>query len=368
MLDIFNPLFNVKEICKELVLLEDHLQSPDKRCSDCIRKHLLKAEAFAEEAVGLDKTGKDLHITKPIPGQIRALQGMFDAGASDHAIGQAARKVRKSLTPHCFNTKQNKAKKSDTTKLSDKIEVKVAQSMFPKQHWKHPALKMLVRSLHVNKNKKGVPFKFEGKGVSARIKENPEWIIEQAVLKLQQGQTGRMISQTLYSKIKYSQDDWNKAVNADINGGKRHSLQTPSSSIGELVSNERKRKDAIQDVCQKGFHQMLSRASALEKTDPVRAGKMYLHLGEQSDNVYFLARAAVLFEAMNQEQMEADAFQRILQKEPNHPLKFWLNNKVEMAERIQKLPKREKAEPSSKKNTVLLGVASVVAGIILGTL
>ena len=366
MLDIFNPLFNVKEICKELVLLEAHLQSPEKRCGDCIRKHLLKAEAFAEEAIGLDKTGEHLHITKPIPTQIRSIQSMFEGGASDHEIGQAARKIRKSLTPYCFKTKKNKpAQKSATI---NKIEVQITQSMFPKQHWKNPAFKMLIRSLHQNKQKKGVPFRFDGKGVSARIKEQPEWIKQQAILKLQQGQTGRMISQTLYSKIKYTQDDWNKAVNADINGGKRHSLQTPSSSIGELVSNERKRKAAIQDVCKKGFHQMLSRASALEKKDPIRAGKMYLNLGEQAENVYFFARAAVLFEAMNQEQMEADAFERILKREPNHPLKFWLNNKVEMAERIKKLPKKQQTVENTKGNTALIGIASVVAGLLLGTL
>ena len=113
---------------------------------------------------------------------------------------------------------------------------------------------------------------------------------------------------------------------------------------------------------------MLSRASALEKKDPIRAGKMYLNLGEQAENVYFFARAAVLFEAMNQEQMEADAFERILKREPNHPLKFWLNNKVEMAERIKKLPKKQQTVENTKGNTALIGIASVVAGLLLGTL
>ena len=35
LLDIFNPMFNVKEVCKELVLLEDHLIADGKHCPDC---------------------------------------------------------------------------------------------------------------------------------------------------------------------------------------------------------------------------------------------------------------------------------------------------------------------------------------------
>ena len=33
MLDIFNPIHNLKEICKEFVLLEDHLQAPREKMS-----------------------------------------------------------------------------------------------------------------------------------------------------------------------------------------------------------------------------------------------------------------------------------------------------------------------------------------------
>ena len=49
-------------------------------------------------------------------------------------------------------------------------------------------------------------------------------------------------------------------------------------------------------------------------------------------------------------------------------MKFWLNNKVEMAERIKKLPKKQQTVENTKGNTALIGIASVVAGLLLGTL
>ena len=58
LLPVFSPLFNMREICKQVVLLEDHLNNPRKRCPDCIKKHFLTIEAFFEEAVSLDKLQK----------------------------------------------------------------------------------------------------------------------------------------------------------------------------------------------------------------------------------------------------------------------------------------------------------------------
>ena len=55
LLPIMSPLFNLREICKQMSLLEDHLNNVRKRCPDCIRKHFLTIEALFEEAVSLDK-------------------------------------------------------------------------------------------------------------------------------------------------------------------------------------------------------------------------------------------------------------------------------------------------------------------------
>ena len=55
---ILDPKFNLREVAKHMILLEDHLFQPGRRCDDCINKHRLALEAFLEEAVTLDKTGE----------------------------------------------------------------------------------------------------------------------------------------------------------------------------------------------------------------------------------------------------------------------------------------------------------------------
>jgi hypothetical protein len=51
---ILEPLFNLREVCKQMILLEDHLFQPKRRCEDCIKKHSLATEGFLEEAITLD--------------------------------------------------------------------------------------------------------------------------------------------------------------------------------------------------------------------------------------------------------------------------------------------------------------------------
>ncbi len=55
---VFNPEFNLREIGKQMILLEDHLFNPYRRCTDCITKHTLMIEALIEEAITLDDSGK----------------------------------------------------------------------------------------------------------------------------------------------------------------------------------------------------------------------------------------------------------------------------------------------------------------------
>ena len=52
-----DPVFNLREIAKQFILLEDHLAHPYKLCSDCVYKHLMTVEALAEEATALDSVG-----------------------------------------------------------------------------------------------------------------------------------------------------------------------------------------------------------------------------------------------------------------------------------------------------------------------
>jgi len=53
-LTIHDPGFNLREIVKHILLLEDHLTHENKVCFDCISKHLMTIEAMAEEATCLD--------------------------------------------------------------------------------------------------------------------------------------------------------------------------------------------------------------------------------------------------------------------------------------------------------------------------
>lgn len=55
---LLEPYFNVLEVYKQLLLLEDHLADKQLRCPTCIIKHTLFMEALTEEALGLDVTTK----------------------------------------------------------------------------------------------------------------------------------------------------------------------------------------------------------------------------------------------------------------------------------------------------------------------
>lgn len=111
LLPIMSPLFNIREICKQIVLLEDHLNNVRKRCPDCIRKHFLTIEAFFEEAISLDRDLKYLDILEGQAQTIRDLQYFWlnfkdDAEKSKkgyYEIAQFLRDIRKELTPFCFD-------------------------------------------------------------------------------------------------------------------------------------------------------------------------------------------------------------------------------------------------------------------------
>lgn len=114
LLPIMSPLFNLREICKQSALLEDHLNNERKRCPDCIRKHFLTIEALFEEAVSLDKDFEYLeHLTGKAE-SIRTLQGKWldclelnDAKKNSTCleISQDLRRMRKGFAPICFDVR-----------------------------------------------------------------------------------------------------------------------------------------------------------------------------------------------------------------------------------------------------------------------
>ena len=55
---VLNPEFNMREVAKQCLLLEDHINNKKKRCLDCIKKHFLMIDGLLEEAVSLEKDNK----------------------------------------------------------------------------------------------------------------------------------------------------------------------------------------------------------------------------------------------------------------------------------------------------------------------
>jgi hypothetical protein len=50
---VSEPDYNMREVIKQSILLEEHLTVPDKRCQDCIAKHMLHIQALIMEAMML---------------------------------------------------------------------------------------------------------------------------------------------------------------------------------------------------------------------------------------------------------------------------------------------------------------------------
>ncbi len=113
LLPIMSPLYNLREICKQIALLEEHLNQPRKRCPDCIRKHFLTIEALFEEAISLDKEFKYGEHLDGKAQDIRNLQGAWldtkDTLSAHQAylmLAQALRQIRKTFAPLCFDVRK----------------------------------------------------------------------------------------------------------------------------------------------------------------------------------------------------------------------------------------------------------------------
>ena len=109
LLPLMNPMHNVREICKQSILLEDHLSQCKKRCNDCICKHFLTIEALAEEAISLDHKKKYRELLKDLPEKIRVLEREYlkcktcsDKHNGMCDISQKLRKLRKKFQTKVF--------------------------------------------------------------------------------------------------------------------------------------------------------------------------------------------------------------------------------------------------------------------------
>lgn len=102
LLPVTDPCFNMREICKQCILLEDHLFQKQKNCDDCCRKHSLAIEALAEEAITLDKEQRYGFLCD-LPEKLRSIQKECNDGADKATVAQKYRAIRKSLMPLCYD-------------------------------------------------------------------------------------------------------------------------------------------------------------------------------------------------------------------------------------------------------------------------
>lgn len=106
LLPVMDPQFNLREICKQCILLEDHLSHDEKRCFDCCVKHFLTIEALAEEAITLDTTKTNCPTkVQQLPSRVRNLQSKWhqDPNKNSHVVSQELRKIRKDFQIDAFD-------------------------------------------------------------------------------------------------------------------------------------------------------------------------------------------------------------------------------------------------------------------------
>ena len=127
LLPILDPSFNLREIVKQIILVEDHLRNKQKQCHDCIVKHFLFIESLAEETIGLydtnDKIPEDI---LNLPENIREIQKLWYKSPHENSIiaAQQLRVIRKQyMEPNfgiVFDTKSNyKSCSSSKCKIKD---------------------------------------------------------------------------------------------------------------------------------------------------------------------------------------------------------------------------------------------------------
>ena len=105
---ILDPRFNLREACKNMILLEDHLFHTGKRCHDCILKHAMTIEAFLEEGITLDKKREYKRVLEDSFKDFREIfnrlvKYMNSNKLGDDECNELAQSIRKIRKPLCQN-------------------------------------------------------------------------------------------------------------------------------------------------------------------------------------------------------------------------------------------------------------------------
>jgi hypothetical protein len=103
---INSSTFNIREIAKQLILLEEHLTDDEKFCMDCIYKHLLTVEALGEEALTLDPEGDHVDICKDMSDRARKwISQLADRKVRKESLAKVIRPIRKDLVSIYFDSR-----------------------------------------------------------------------------------------------------------------------------------------------------------------------------------------------------------------------------------------------------------------------
>jgi hypothetical protein len=98
LLPVHEVAFNLREIVKQMLLLEDHLFQDEKQCVECINKHFLTIEALAEEGISLDTDTKYKSVLHQVTIIVRDKQKEFSSSnCNRNKVAQAIRDLRKEL-------------------------------------------------------------------------------------------------------------------------------------------------------------------------------------------------------------------------------------------------------------------------------
>lgn len=99
--------YNGLQMVKQSILLEDHLNHPRKRCTDCIAKHMLTLSALAEEAVSLVEADADIerNMLQETTKQYDELFESWREGRKEpHELARQLRQIRKRLMRYYLGT------------------------------------------------------------------------------------------------------------------------------------------------------------------------------------------------------------------------------------------------------------------------
>lgn len=103
LLPIMETTFNLRECAKQMILLEDHLNIPEKDCFDCQRKHCMNIEGLADEGEGLNGTKEDKLECSRVAKFIRECSKKLASGYDKPTLAQEIRQVRKPLMYKYFD-------------------------------------------------------------------------------------------------------------------------------------------------------------------------------------------------------------------------------------------------------------------------